>query len=144
MGYPPDETYTLDRIDGKGDYTPENCRWADRETQACNRSNGYKITAFGQTLSLSQWARKTGKTRDEIKHRIEEMGMLPEQALQCEKMSWVQRRVKRVNLDGSNEVLFDSLAEAGKKTGIKRESLWAALKRRPVAKFADYYWEYAD
>ena len=144
MGYPPSPKHTLDRIDSDGDYTPENCRWADPVTQACNRRNGVKITAFGKTQSLSQWARETGVKRHTILHRINNMGMNPEQAMQAKKQSWVQRRVQRTSLDGSDVRLFDSIADAAKQTGVLKGSLWAALKRSSPATFADYCWAYVE
>lgn len=61
---------TLDRIDNDGDYTPENCRWADRTTQSNNRRINRLITFQGKTLSLSQWAKELDLKRSTLAQRF--------------------------------------------------------------------------
>lgn len=48
---------TLDRIDNDGDYTPDNVRWADKFSQANNKSTNRYITYRGETHTLAEWAR---------------------------------------------------------------------------------------
>lgn len=51
---------TLDRIDNDGDYCPENCRWADFQTQCNNRSSNHTIEYGGITHTVAEWARLFG------------------------------------------------------------------------------------
>jgi len=69
MGEPP-EKHTIDRIDGNGDYTPENCRWADIRTQSRNRKSNNLITFEGETLCMTAWAERLGVSRSLIKDRL--------------------------------------------------------------------------
>ena len=84
MGERP-EGMTLDRIDGNGDYCPENCRWATRSEQNKNRrpftrKDSLRITFNGETLTTPQWAKKTGLRSSTIRIRLKR-GWTVEKAL---------------------------------------------------------------
>jgi len=46
MGERPDG-HSIDRIDTFGDYSPENCRWADSKTQKRNMTNNRYVVIEG-------------------------------------------------------------------------------------------------
>lgn len=61
---------SIDRINGNGDYCPENCRWATAIEQSNNRYTNKYIEFNGKRLSYSQWARETGLHKNTIRMRI--------------------------------------------------------------------------
>lgn len=61
---------TLERINNDGDYEPGNCRWATRREQGSNKRNSRYIEANGESLPLSEWARRLGCSHAAILARI--------------------------------------------------------------------------
>lgn len=70
MGQRP-QGMTLNRIDNDGPYSPENCEWADAHTQSRNRQDTRLITFNGETLCLTDWARKAGMRFETLRTRID-------------------------------------------------------------------------
>ncbi len=71
---------SIDRIDNNGSYVPGNLRWATALEQSLNTRRNRYIVAFGEELTISEWARRCGRTSMCIHSRIKR-GQSPEEAL---------------------------------------------------------------
>lgn len=61
---------SIDRIQNDFGYSPSNCRWVDRVTQANNRSSNKLFTMDGETHNLSEWAKLSGINYKTLHNRI--------------------------------------------------------------------------
>lgn len=76
------EGLSLDREDVNGNYTKENCRWVDKETQANNTSTNHFITYKGETLTIAQMCRKHKVPKDLFSNRFYALGWSVEDSIE--------------------------------------------------------------
>jgi hypothetical protein len=67
----PTAGFSLDRINNGGPYALENCRWADLITQCNNKRSNRLITYLGETMTVSQWARRIGIKPETLFRRLQ-------------------------------------------------------------------------
>lgn len=63
---------SLDRIDNEKGYEPGNVQWATHKQQTRNQRTNHRITHDGETLTIAEWAERTGIKYATIHKRIEE------------------------------------------------------------------------
>ena len=88
MGPKPSPKHSVERIDVNGNYCKENCVWATASEQMRNKRNNRKITAFGETLTMSEWGRKSGLHPMMIQKRLNR-GWDPEKAVSLPSGTWL-------------------------------------------------------
>jgi hypothetical protein len=80
MGDRPAKDYSIERLDGSLGYSKENCVWADKTTQANDTRLNRPMTYLGETLNLSQWARKFNIPVTTLLNRVDTRNMTLEEA----------------------------------------------------------------
>lgn len=69
MGAAPDGL-EIERLDNESGYEPSNCIWTTRKRQMRNTHRALMMTIDGETLSIADWAERSGLSYDTLKHRL--------------------------------------------------------------------------
>ena len=71
IGLRPSPGHSLDRWpDPNGNYEPNNVRWATQAEQNRNRSGNHNITFQGETMCVTDWAKRLGLSLSGLRHRL--------------------------------------------------------------------------
>jgi hypothetical protein len=71
MGTRPAANTSIDRIDGKKGYSPDNCRWASPRDQVINRKATRLVRHEGVVRTVTDWARHYGISQPLLHGRLE-------------------------------------------------------------------------
>lgn len=69
MGVAPAKS-SIDRIDNNGPYSPENCRWANMQTQQRNLRSNVMIELNGETKCMAAWCEILSFPREKARWRL--------------------------------------------------------------------------
>lgn len=141
---------SIDRIDVNGDYCPENCRWADAQTQARNTRVNRYIEYNGKRKLLLEWAEEVGIPSEVIRHRIFSYGWPVGEALGFEEHITVmperpqtRKAVLQYTLDGEFVREWPSLKDIEKELKFTAKSIRNCCSGAVFSSHG-YKWEFKD
>lgn len=87
--------HSIDRINNDGNYEPGNLKWSTVSQQGRNTERNRLLTAFGETLTMTEWAERKGIKVSCIRYRLRS-GYPVETALSLspKRGRWLHRDVK--------------------------------------------------
>lgn len=86
MGQRTTAKHWIERKENDVGYRPDNCTWSIQADQAANKRNTIRLTLDGETLHLSEWARRIGISHRVLGRRLER-GWSVEKALRTPPMN---------------------------------------------------------
>ncbi len=75
---------TIERIDVRKGYSPDNCRWATWAEQAGNKNNSTAVTINGETHTVAEWARIAGVSYNYLYKKYASFARVACPALGCD------------------------------------------------------------
>lgn len=118
MGHRP-RGYSIERIDNKGNYEPENCRWATLAEQSRNKSNNVIIEHDGHKYILEDLAQQHGMRSRTLSKRLFKQGLSPEAAISKKFPNRIENPV--FTYDGRTMHIKDWAKEYGMKEDTLRK-----------------------
>jgi hypothetical protein len=91
IGRAPTPQHSLGRIDNNGPYAPGNVRWETPKEQQRNSRHNRFITFKGETLTIGEWAYRTGIKRRTLQMRLDVRHWSIEHALTLPPGQWRNR-----------------------------------------------------